>query len=50
MDKEPPRTEIFDELEFKARNGDKEARKLLDKKENGESFYIGKRKYRVVSR
>jgi hypothetical protein len=50
MDKEPPSTDIFNDLEFKARNGDKEARKLLDKIEKGEPFYIGKRKYRVVSR
>jgi len=50
MEADIPRTEIFTELQQKARNGDKEARKLLDKIENGESFYIGKRKYRVVSR
>jgi len=50
MDKEPPNTEIFNELQTKALNGDKEARKLLDKIENGESFYIGNRKYKIVSK
>jgi len=50
MDKEPQRTEIFADLEQKARNGDKDARRLLDKIHNGEDFYIGKRKYRIVSK
>jgi hypothetical protein len=50
MDKEPPHIELFNELETKVRNGDEEARKLLDKIFNGEEFYIGKRKYRVISR
>lgn len=49
MDKEPPKTDIFNNLEKKARNGDKEAQQLLDKIHNGEEFYIGKRKYRLVS-
>lgn len=49
MDKELPRTELFDELETKARNGDKKAQKLLDKIESGETFLIGGRKYKVVS-
>jgi len=49
MEADIPRTEIFNELEHKYRNGDKDAQKLLDKIHNGEEFYIGKRKYRLVS-
>jgi hypothetical protein len=48
MEKEPPKTDIFNDLEKKARNGDKEAQQLLDKIYNGEEFYIGNRKYKMI--
>ena len=50
MNADIPRDDTLNELETKACNGDKEAQKLLDKIDNGESFYIGNRKYRIVSK
>ena len=50
MENDMPRTDLFNELSCKARNGDKEARKLLDKIYNGESFKVGKKSYKIVSR